>query len=59
MMAAALAEGETILENPAQEPEITDLGEMLIAMGAKVEGHGTGASASRGWKSCMAPRTAW
>src|SRR3954471_24860267 len=42
MMAAALAEGETILENPAQEPEITDLGEMLNAMGAKVEGHGTG-----------------
>lgn len=42
MMAAALAEGETILENPAQEPEIADLGEMLIAMGAKVEGHGTG-----------------
>lgn len=42
MMAAALAEGETILENPAQEPEITDLGEMLIAMGARVEGHGTG-----------------
>jgi UDP-N-acetylglucosamine 1-carboxyvinyltransferase len=42
MMAAALAEGETILENPAQEPEITDLGEMLIAMGARVEGHGSG-----------------
>src|SRR6478672_7445188 len=42
MMAAALAEGETVLENPAQEPEITDLGEMLVAMGAKVEGHGTG-----------------
>ena len=42
MMAAALAEGETILENPAQEPEITDLGEMLIAMGAQVEGHGSG-----------------
>jgi UDP-N-acetylglucosamine 1-carboxyvinyltransferase len=41
MMAAALAEGETILENAAQEPEITDLGEMLIAMGAKVSGHGT------------------
>jgi UDP-N-acetylglucosamine 1-carboxyvinyltransferase len=41
MMAAALAEGETILENPAQEPEITDLGEMLIAMGAKIQGHGT------------------
>jgi UDP-N-acetylglucosamine 1-carboxyvinyltransferase len=42
MMAAALAEGETILENPAREPEITDLGEMLNAMGAKIEGHGTG-----------------
>jgi UDP-N-acetylglucosamine 1-carboxyvinyltransferase len=42
MMAAALAEGETILENPAQEPEITDLGDMLNAMGAQVEGHGTG-----------------
>ena len=42
MMAATLAEGETILENPAQEPEITDLGEMLIAMGAKIQGHGTG-----------------
>jgi UDP-N-acetylglucosamine 1-carboxyvinyltransferase len=41
MMAAGLAEGETILENAAQEPEITDLGDMLIAMGAKVEGHGT------------------
>src|SRR3569623_1194018 len=41
MMAAALAEGETILENPAMEPEITDLGDMLNAMGAKVEGHGT------------------
>ena len=41
MMAAALAEGETVLENPAMEPEITDLGEMLLAMGAKVEGHGT------------------
>jgi UDP-N-acetylglucosamine 1-carboxyvinyltransferase len=42
LMAAALAEGETVLENPAQEPEITDLGEMLNAMGAKIEGHGTG-----------------
>ena len=41
MMAAALAEGETVLENPAQEPEIADLGEMLNAMGAKVRGHGT------------------
>ncbi len=41
LMAAALAEGETVLENAAQEPEISDLAEMLIAMGAKIEGHGT------------------
>ena len=41
LMAATLAEGETVLENAAQEPEITDLAEMLIAMGAKIEGHGT------------------
>src|SRR5204863_1427075 len=41
LMAAALAEGETVLENAAQEPEITDLAEMLIKMGAKIEGHGT------------------
>ena len=41
MMAAALAEGETVLENAAQEPEISDLAEMLIAMGARIEGHGT------------------
>jgi UDP-N-acetylglucosamine 1-carboxyvinyltransferase len=40
-MAAALAEGETILENAAQEPEIPDLAEMLIKMGAKIEGHGS------------------
>ena len=41
LMAACLAEGETILENAAQEPEIPDLAQMLIAMGAKIEGHGT------------------
>ncbi len=41
LMAAALAEGETVLENAAMEPEIGDLAEMLIAMGAKIEGHGT------------------
>ena len=40
LMAASLAEGETILENAAQEPEIGDLAEMLIKMGAKIEGHG-------------------
>jgi UDP-N-acetylglucosamine 1-carboxyvinyltransferase len=41
LMAATLAEGETVLENAAQEPEITDLAEMLIKMGARIEGHGT------------------
>ncbi len=41
LMAAALADGETILENAAQEPEIPDLAEMLIQMGANIEGHGT------------------
>ncbi|MEO5698768.1 MAG: UDP-N-acetylglucosamine 1-carboxyvinyltransferase [Burkholderiaceae bacterium] len=41
MMAATLAAGETVLENAAQEPEIHDLAEMLIGMGARVEGHGS------------------
>jgi len=41
LMAATLAEGETVLENAAQEPEVADLCEMLIRMGAKIEGHGT------------------
>jgi UDP-N-acetylglucosamine 1-carboxyvinyltransferase len=41
LMAATLAEGETVLENAAQEPEIPDLAELLIAMGAKIEGHGS------------------
>ncbi|HMN92591.1 MAG TPA: UDP-N-acetylglucosamine 1-carboxyvinyltransferase [Hydrogenophaga sp.] len=41
LMAACLAEGETVLENAAQEPEIPDLAEMLMAMGAKIEGHGS------------------
>ena len=41
LMAACLADGETILENAAQEPEIPDLAEMLIAMGARIQGHGS------------------
>ena len=41
LMAATLADGETILENAAQEPEVPDLAEMLIKMGAKIEGHGS------------------
>jgi UDP-N-acetylglucosamine 1-carboxyvinyltransferase len=41
LMAATLAQGETILENAAQEPEIVDLAKLLIAMGAHIEGQGT------------------
>ncbi len=41
LMAAALADGETILENAAREPEVVDLARFLIACGAKIEGHGT------------------
>ncbi|AFZ83380.1 UDP-N-acetylglucosamine 1-carboxyvinyltransferase [Candidatus Kinetoplastibacterium blastocrithidii TCC012E] len=41
IMAATLAEGETIIENAACEPEIVDLSNMLIKMGANIKGHGT------------------
>jgi UDP-N-acetylglucosamine 1-carboxyvinyltransferase len=41
MMAAALAEGTTVLENAAREPEVVDLAHCLIAMGAKIEGAGS------------------
>lgn len=40
MMAAVLAEGRTILENAAREPEIIDLAELLNKMGARIQGHG-------------------
>lgn len=41
LMAATLADGETVMENCAQEPEVTDLAAMLIGMGAIIEGAGT------------------
>jgi UDP-N-acetylglucosamine 1-carboxyvinyltransferase len=41
MMAASLAKGQTILENPAEEPEIVDLANYLNSMGARVRGAGT------------------
>jgi UDP-N-acetylglucosamine 1-carboxyvinyltransferase len=41
MMAAVLAEGETIIENAAREPEVVDLANCLIAMGARICGAGT------------------
>lgn len=40
-MAASLAEGETVLENAAREPEVSDLANFLIRCGARIEGHGT------------------
>ena len=41
MMAAALGDGETVLENAAREPEVVNLAELLIKMGAKIEGAGS------------------
>jgi UDP-N-acetylglucosamine 1-carboxyvinyltransferase len=41
MMAAVLAKGRTVLENAAREPEVTDLAELLVKMGAKISGAGT------------------
>lgn len=61
MMAAALAEGRTVIESAACEPEILDLGNFLNACGARVEGHGTprvtieGVSALRGAEHSVIP----
>ncbi len=41
MMAASLAQGETLIENAAREPEVVDLADFLIGMGARIEGAGT------------------
>ncbi|HUY94931.1 MAG TPA: UDP-N-acetylglucosamine 1-carboxyvinyltransferase [Terracidiphilus sp.] len=51
LMAATLAEGETVLENCAREPEVTDLAALLTAMGAKIEGAGTAAIRVQGVSS--------
>ena len=56
LMAAALAQGETLLENAAQEPEVTDLGELLIAMGARIEGHGSSRVHVQGVDRLHAPK---
>ena len=48
MMAASLARGETVLANAAREPEIVDLADCLVAMGAAIEGAGTGRITIRG-----------
>lgn len=41
LMAAVLADGETLMENCAREPEVTDLADLLVAMGARIQGAGT------------------
>jgi UDP-N-acetylglucosamine 1-carboxyvinyltransferase len=48
LMAASLAQGETVIENAAREPEITDLADLLIKMGAEIEGAGTSKIRVRG-----------
>ena len=61
MMAAVLADGTTLLENAAREPEVVDLAECLIKMGANIHGHGTdtitinGASALHGAEHTVMP----
>jgi UDP-N-acetylglucosamine 1-carboxyvinyltransferase len=51
MMAATLAEGETVIENAAREPEVVDLARLLSAMGARIEGAGTDRIAIQGVES--------
>jgi UDP-N-acetylglucosamine 1-carboxyvinyltransferase len=51
MLAATLAEGTTVLENAAREPEVVDLANCLIAMGAKIEGAGSGTIRIEGVRS--------
>jgi UDP-N-acetylglucosamine 1-carboxyvinyltransferase len=58
MMAATLAEGVTVLENAAREPEVIDLANCLNAMGAKITGAGTAEIRIEGrGETCMAPCT--
>ncbi len=54
LMAASMAEGQTILENPAQEPEIVDLANFLNIMGAKIRGAGTNVIKIEGVKKLIA-----
>jgi len=58
MMAAALADGETVIENAAREPEVVDLANCLVAMGAQISGAGSDLSASAAWSACTARPTA-
>jgi len=56
MMAATLAKGTTVLENAAKEPEVTDLANYLILMGAKIEGAGTSIIKIEGVKELKPPQ---
>ncbi|HEX9190638.1 MAG TPA: UDP-N-acetylglucosamine 1-carboxyvinyltransferase [Candidatus Deferrimicrobiaceae bacterium] len=56
MMAAALAEGTTVLKNAAREPEVCDLARLLRAMGADIEGEGTDEIVVRGVRSLRGAR---
>ncbi len=58
MMAATLADGVTVLENAAQEPEVVDLAELLIAMGARIEGQSTSRIEIRGVDKLHSPHRA-
>ncbi len=58
LMAACLAEGTTVLDNAAQEPEVTDLADLLVSMGAKIEGVGTRRLVVQGVERLHAPRSA-
>ena len=54
LMAASMAQGQTIIENPAQEPEIVDLANYLNIMGAKIRGAGTNVIKVEGAKKLIA-----
>jgi UDP-N-acetylglucosamine 1-carboxyvinyltransferase len=56
LMAAVLAEGDTLLENCAREPEVVDLAQLLIAMGAQIDGAGTSTLRVRGVSSLHGAR---
>jgi UDP-N-acetylglucosamine 1-carboxyvinyltransferase len=56
LMAATLAEGETIIENAAREPEVVDLANFLIKMGARISGAGTDTIVVQGVKSLKGTR---
>jgi UDP-N-acetylglucosamine 1-carboxyvinyltransferase len=58
LMAATLAEGETVLENAAQEPEVTDLADLLVSMGARIEGQGSSRIRIQGVERLHAPASA-